>query len=89
MVLLIVLVQHIGGFGIAYVAPSNQEGGRWWEMGGFGRGWGAPQIPPLRYAPVGMTKVGAVRSFEFVGWDGEQLVSHAVAGGVFKMDNLR
>jgi hypothetical protein len=35
---------------------------------------GALQIPPLRYASVGMTKVGAVRPFGFAAREGEQQV---------------
>ena len=35
---------------------------------------GALQIPPLRYAPVGMTKGGAVLPFGFDIGDGEQQV---------------
>jgi hypothetical protein len=33
---------------------------------GFVRGKTRLQIPPLRYAPVGMTKVRLVRAFWFV-----------------------
>jgi hypothetical protein len=35
---------------------------------------GALQIPPLRYAPVGMTKVGVVHPFGSDMEDGEQQV---------------
>jgi hypothetical protein len=33
-----------------------------------------PQIPPLRYAPVGMTKGRVMLSLSFAMWDGEQQV---------------
>jgi hypothetical protein len=36
---------------------------------------GAPQIPPLRYAPVGMTKGRVVLPFRFDAADDEQQVA--------------
>ena len=44
--------------------------GLWFETENSGEPRGAPQIPPLRFAPVGMTKGRVALPFRFDGAEG-------------------